>query len=89
MRKWAIEERVLKGASLITKQGLTLRQVAEILGVSKSTVHLDATRRLPLLNGREACAVRRVLDEHLNERAIRGGLSTKLKWKQLRTKGGW
>jgi len=68
-----IKSRVLREAGLVIKKQLTVRQVAQEVGFSKSTVFRDLTERLPLINRTKARKVRKVLDKHKFERASRGG----------------
>ena len=46
-----IFQRVIDIANYILDTGYTVRQTAQIFGVSKSTVHKDVTERLPQING--------------------------------------
>ena len=68
----------------IIKTKSTVRQAAKVFGVSKSTVHMDVTKRLretaPLL----AKEVDKVLQENKAERHIRGGIATKEKYLKLK-----
>ena len=75
-----IEERALSIANYIIEHGTTVRQTAKDFGVSKSTVHKDATERLEQFNPGLAREVRRVLDVNKSERHIRGGMATKEKY---------
>ncbi|KNF09703.1 stage III sporulation protein D [Gottschalkia purinilytica] len=76
-----IEERALEIAKYIINEKATVRQTANIFGVSKSTVHKDVTERLPKINPLMAGKVKSVLDMNKAERHIRGGKATKLKYK--------
>ena len=49
---------------------------------SKSTVHMDVSKRLLKINHALALEVRQVLEENKAERHIRGGMATKLKYSQ-------
>ncbi|WP_425447994.1 sporulation transcriptional regulator SpoIIID [Dethiothermospora halolimnae] len=79
-----IEERALEIADYIINRKATVRQTAEIFGVSKSTVHKDVTERLPKINPLVARRVKDVLETNKAERHIRGGKATKLKYKALK-----
>ena len=68
-----IEERVIEAANYIIDTRATVRQTADKMGISKSTVHKDITERL----GAQA---RVVLDANKAERHIRGGLATREKY---------
>ncbi|WDV46093.1 sporulation transcriptional regulator SpoIIID [Clostridiaceae bacterium M8S5] len=78
-----IEERALEIAKYIIKEKATVRQTANIFGVSKSTVHKDVTERLPRINPLISMKVKEVLDKNKAERHIRGGIATRMKYKSL------
>ena len=75
-----IESRVLDIASYIVETGTTVRAAARIFGVSKSTVHKDVTERLRQINKTLADQVAAVLETNREERHIRGGRATYLKY---------
>ncbi|MCR4963113.1 MAG: sporulation transcriptional regulator SpoIIID [Firmicutes bacterium] len=75
-----IEQRVLEIGNYIIESGSTVRQTAQVFGVSKSTVHKDVTERLPLLNELIAARVRDILDNNKAERHLRGGEATRQKY---------
>ena len=75
-----INARVLKEAQVIMETGYTIREIAKMFHVSKSTVHKDIASRLLHINSGLAIEVRKVLDENKAERHIRGGQATKLKY---------
>ena len=75
-----IEERAVEIGQYIVDTNATVRQTAKKFGVSKSTVHMDVTRRLPGVNATLAASARQVLDINKQERHIRGGLATKEKY---------
>lgn len=81
-----IEERALEIAKYIIQEEATVRQTANVFGVSKSTVHKDVTERLPKINPLVAKKVKKVLDKNKAERHIRGGKATKMKYKILSQK---
>ncbi len=76
-----IEERVLELARYILETKATVRAAAKNFGVSKSTVHKDVTERLLEINPSVANEVKEILDQNKSERHIRGGLATKIKYK--------
>lgn len=78
-----IEERALEIANYIISESATVRQTANVFGVSKSTVHKDVTERLPKINPVISEKVKKVLEENKAERHIRGGIATKMKYKSL------
>lgn len=77
-----IDERVLKEAEYILKNGATVRAAAKAFGVSKSTVHHDVTMKLRSLDEYLYEKVRKTLDINLSERHIRGGLATRERYRR-------
>lgn len=75
-----IEQRVLEISNYILETGATVRQVAKIFGVSKSTVHKDVTERLPHINRFIAREIKTVLEKNKSERHLRGGEATRKKY---------
>ena len=75
-----IEERAIDIANYIIENNATVRQTAGQFGISKSTVHKDATERLEQLNPGMALEARKVLNVNKSERHIRGGMATKEKY---------
>ena len=75
-----IESRVLDIADYIIETGATVRAAAKVFGVSKSTVHKDITERLRQINKTLAASVAAVLEINREERHIRGGRATYLKY---------
>lgn len=79
-----INDRVLKETNFILKTNKTVREVASEFNVSKSTVHKDLQERLPKINKDLFCKVQDLMQQHIEERHIRGGESTKNKYKKLK-----
>ena len=79
-----INERCIEMAEIILKEKITVREVAKIVGCSKSTVHKDLTERLPYIDFALYEEVQDLLDYNKTVRHIRGGLSTKLKYIELK-----
>ncbi|WP_271629360.1 sporulation transcriptional regulator SpoIIID [Caldicellulosiruptor sp. DIB 104C] len=75
-----IEKRALLAAELLIRYNSTVRKVAKVLGVSKSTVHNDLTHRLNKINKWLYKQVRAILEKNKQERHIRGGEATKKKY---------
>jgi putative DeoR family transcriptional regulator (stage III sporulation protein D) len=75
-----IRDRVLELGTYILDSNATVRQTADIFGVSKSTVHKDVTERLPRINPQLAFQVRSILEHNKSERHIRGGEATRRKY---------
>ena len=74
------QERCIILAEYIIENNATVRSTAKIFGISKSTVHQDVTSRLEKLNPELHKKVGEVLKKNKEERHIRGGLATKLKY---------
>lgn len=75
-----INERVLNEAQVILKNGYTIREIAKIFKVSKSTVHKDLNERLLKIDKQKYKEVNKILKYHIDIRHIRGGESTKNKY---------
>ena len=65
----------------------TVRQAAAVFGVSKSTVHKDVTETLRFVNRPLWEEVRRVLLQNKEERHLRGGEATRIKYSALHGRG--
>jgi putative DeoR family transcriptional regulator (stage III sporulation protein D) len=76
-----IEERALEIGKYIISSKETVRDAAKIFGVSKSTVHKDVTERLPRINPAVALQVKDVLDSNFDDKHLRGGRATRLKYR--------
>ncbi len=83
MRK-DICSRVLSVCDYVLKTGKTVREVAKVFGVSKSTIHYDLKFRLRRLDLKKWRGVKKVLDINLKQRHIRGGIATKNKYEKLK-----
>ncbi|HCH28330.1 MAG TPA: stage III sporulation protein D [Ruminococcaceae bacterium] len=79
--KYSAKSRAVILGKYISETGATVRATSKVFDVSKSTVHKDVTERLikddPLLYK----AVGKVLQKNKEERHLRGGMATKLKYK--------
>ncbi|QVK17772.1 sporulation transcriptional regulator SpoIIID [Mycoplasmatota bacterium] len=75
-----IGARVLTVAKSILKNQGTVRSIASIYGVSKSTIHKDLTERLYEIDFGLYEKVRALLEYNKSVRHLRGGNSTKLKY---------
>lgn len=76
-----IAERVIEIADYLLQNGCTIREVANVFCVSKSTAHKDLSERLPLIDREKYAQVSAALDGNWAERYLRGGQATKLKYK--------
>lgn len=77
-----IKKRVIDSAIYVTEKACTVREAAAFFKISKSTVHTDLTKRLYSLDLDLYNEVRRILVQNLKERHIRGGESTRNKYKK-------
>lgn len=77
-----IRKRVLDIGNYILESSATVRQTADVFGVSKSTVHKDVTERLPLINEQLSMEVKQILETNKAERHIRGGEATRKKYQE-------
>ena len=79
----AIRDRVLYSAKIMVNDRLTVRDVAKIVGVSKSTVHKDLTEKLKTIDEILFDEILSLLDYNKKIRHIRGGQKTKEKYEKL------
>ena len=75
-----IYDRVINESKYIIDTGKTVREVAEVFGVSKSTVHNDIRKRLINFDKNLYEKVSNILRYHTDIKHIRGGESTKRKY---------
>ena len=75
-----IINRVIEESNYIIKTKDTIREVAKVFNVSKSTVHKDFKDRLFEINADLYNEVSSILKYHLDVRHIRGGNATKSKF---------
>ena len=78
-----IKSRVLEEAEYMLKTKNTIREIAKIFNVSKSTVHKDLHERLIDIDYKLYEEIDSILKYHIDVRHIRGGESTKKKYKKL------
>ena len=78
---YTIAERVREESEYIIRTGATVRDVAKIFGVSRSTVHNDITEKCILIDPSLQKEVMKVLLKNKRERAMRGGEAIKKKLK--------
>lgn len=78
-----ISERVLNETYYMLDTKKTVREIANVFGVSKSTVHKDLHERLFSIDKNLFIKVDDILKYHTNIRHIRGGESTKKKYLKL------
>ena len=74
------EDRPVRLAVYMLEHNATVRQTAAVFGISKSTVHKDLSVRLRGCGRSLYDEVRKLLDSNRNERHIRGGQATRMKY---------
>lgn len=75
-----ISNRVIEEANYIIRTKETVREVAKVFKMSKSTIHKDLHERLKDINIELYEKVDKILKYHTDIRHIRGGESTRLKY---------
>lgn len=75
-----VEKRCVEIGKYIRDTGATVRQAGAVFGISKSTVHIDVTKRLYEIDRILYEDVKKVLEENKAQRHIRGGIATKEKY---------
>ena len=78
-----ISKRVIDEAEYMIDTKKTIREIAKVFNVSKSTVHIDLNKRLKNINSNIYKKVKKILNYHLEVRHIRGGESTRKKYENL------
>lgn len=76
-------ERVILEAKYMIETGHTVRKIAKVFMVSKSTVHKDLHERLLDIDNKMYEEVEKILQYHTDIRHIRGGESTRKKYLNL------
>ena len=82
---WGGRARCVVLAEYLINHQATVRSAAAVFGVSKSTVHKDVTQTLRFVNKGLFEEVQKVLLKNKEERHIRGGQATKLKYCEKHT----
>ena len=72
-----IIKRVLEIADHIIDTKDTIRETAKKFNISKSTVHKDLQERLSQIDTNKYNVVKKIMDEHIETRHIKGGESTR------------
>lgn len=80
----AKRSRVLLQARVMLESKLTVREVAKIIGLSKSTIHKDLTEKLKYIDEDLFLEVSELLEYNKNIRHIRGGQKTKEKYESMK-----
>jgi len=81
----AIRNRVLYSAKVMLHDCLTVRDMAKIIGLSKSTVHKDLTDKLKLIDESLFEEIAILLEYNKKIRHIRGGQKTKEKYALIKS----
>ena len=76
-----IEARVKEVAQYIIDTDATVREAAKKFGVGRNTIYLDITERLKEINPVMQAEISLILKSHKSEMHIRGGISTKSKFR--------
>jgi len=74
------EQRVKELAVYVIENKSTVRKTASIFGISKSTVHKDLSKRLKYISPLLYSQVNVILQLNKQQRHIRGGNATRLKY---------
>ena len=78
-----ISKRVIDEVEYMIDTKKTIREIAKVFNVSKSTVHIDLNKRLKYINSNTYNEVKKILNYHLKIRHIRGGEATRKKYENL------
>ncbi len=77
-----ISKRATEEANYMLETKKTIREIARIFNVSKSTVHKDLHERLIEIDYSLYSKISDIVKYHINIRHIRGGESTRKKYKK-------
>ena len=80
----AKRSRILLQARVMLESKLTVREVAKIIGLSKSTIHKDLKEKLKYIDKDLYLEVSELLEYNKNIRHIRGGQKTKEKYESMK-----
>lgn len=84
---WSGRARCVVLGEYLAENKTTVRQAAAVFGVSKSTVHKDVTETLRFVNRPLWEEVRLVLLQNKEERHLRGGEATRIKYSAMHGQG--
>ncbi len=79
-----VDKRCVEIGEYIRDTGATVRRAAAVFGISKSTVHIDVTKRLRNIDKLLYDDVKKVLEENKAQRHIRGGIATREKYSKMK-----
>lgn len=75
-----IINRVVEEGKYMLETGKTVREMVNVFGISKSTIHKDLRERLLEVDSELYSKVSNVLQYHMDIRHIRGGEATRKKF---------
>ena len=78
------ERNITEEACYLINNECTIRQLASVFGLSKSTIQRDITKHLKEIDLALYQSARKILDKNLKERNIRGGMATKARYQKLK-----
>lgn len=81
-----VQERTIKIAMLIIENDFTIREIAKMFDVSRSTIHRDLKERLPEIDEELNKKIEQIMQRHLEQRYINSGNATKEKYRLLKDK---
>ena len=81
---WNGRERCILLGEYLLEHRTTVRAAAQVFGISKSTVHKDVTQTLKSVNKSLYLEVQALLLQNKQERHLRGGEATRLKYSEQR-----
>ena len=77
---WSGRARCVLLAEYMIERQATVRATASVFGISKSTVHKDVTQTLKFINKPLFMEVQELLQKNKEERHLRGGEATRIKY---------
>lgn len=80
----AIEERIYAESEYILRTKSTVREVAKVFKVSKSTVHKDLQDRLKDIDEKLHDKINKLFKEHVEIRHLKGGEATRQKFLKIK-----
>lgn len=82
MQDYIRKRAVRIGLHIVTTSD-TVRQAADVFGISKTTIHKDISVRLPKIHKNLSITVNNILSQHKAERHINGGEATRQKYRNI------
>ena len=80
--EWSGRARCVELGEYLIEHQATVRATAAVYGISKSTVHKDVTQTLKYVNKGLYAQVQTVLLKNKQERHLRGGEATRIKYSE-------